>query len=183
MGHVDAVRHRRRREHSHRAIRHVERRPHEDRVSQRAGRALRTNDAGHLRRALQLLVPRANVGSVGGNRAIARARPAVHLGSLFPSATQLPAPRLDRAVPVRCLAGGMQFLPARPQRDAAAPLERHVVRTVRHFAAHERPGLPEPQPGRAFRVGQQPGRIRSRPVARHQHAARTVREDRREGRR
>ena len=65
VGDVDAVDHRRRREHPDRAVRHVEHRPHEDRVSQRPRRALRPHDAGHLRRALQLFVPGAHVGSRG----------------------------------------------------------------------------------------------------------------------
>ena len=66
---------------------------------------------------------------------------------------------------------------------AAAPLEGHLVRAVRHQPAHERSRLPQSQPGRAVGLGQQPRRVRARPVARHQHAARALREVRREGRR
>ena len=106
-----------------RAVRQVEHRPHENRVPRRLGRALRPRHAGHLRRALQLLVPRAHVGRVAGHRAVAHARPGFHLGPLFPPAAQLPPPRLDRALSVRRVAGGLQFVPARPQRHAATPLE------------------------------------------------------------
>ena len=49
------------------------------------------------------------------------------------------------------------------------------------IAAHERPRLSQSQPGRALGVGQQPRRVRARPVARHHHAPRAVREVRREG--
>ena len=59
-------------EHSHRAVRQLERRPHEDRVPRGARAALRPHDAGHLRRAFQLLVPGGHVGPMGGSRAVAR---------------------------------------------------------------------------------------------------------------
>ena len=42
-------------------------------------------------------------------------------------------------------------LPARAQRHAAAALEGHLVRAVRHFPAHERSRLSQSQPGRACR--------------------------------
>ena len=58
----------------------------------------------------------------------------------------------------------------------------HLLRAVRDQPAHERPRLSQSQPGGPLGVGQQPRRIRARPVARHHHAARTLREVRCAGR-
>ena len=60
---------------------------------------------------------------------------------------------------------------------------RHALRALRHLAAHERHRLPQQEPGDGQRLGQQPGRIRARPVAGDRHALSALREDRREGRR
>ncbi len=77
------------------------------------GAALRAHDAGDLRRALQLLLPAAVLGSL---RAICaksrRARCRLRLGALLRPAAQLPAPRLAGAVSVRGVTGRLQVLPA-----------------------------------------------------------------------
>ncbi len=108
VGDQHAVRHRARRGHSAGAIRQLARRAHEDRVPQRPRPALRAHDAGDLRRALQLLLPAAVLGSVGGGARRVSARCGVRLGQLFRSAAQLPPLRLAGAVPVRRIAGGVQ---------------------------------------------------------------------------
>ena len=49
---------------------------------------------------------------------VTRARHGFRLGELLRSAAQLPALRLDRAVPVRRLAGGVQVIPARAKPES-----------------------------------------------------------------
>ena len=64
LGDQHALRHQGRREHPDRGVRQVERRHDEDGLPARPRPPLRSGDAGHLRRALQLLVPRALLAGV-----------------------------------------------------------------------------------------------------------------------
>ena len=67
--------------------------------------------------------------------------------------------------------------------SAARLRRRHRLRALRHQPAHERCGLPQPQPGRSCGLGEQPGGIQPRPHPRHLDAAPAVRGARGEGER
>ena len=114
VGDQHAVRHRARRGHSARAVRQLARRAHEDHLSQRPRPALRAHDAGDLRACISTTRSRCRSGR-RTRRCASRAsrRQAVHLGELLRPAAQLPPLRLDRAVSVRRVAGGVQVVPAR----------------------------------------------------------------------
>ena len=76
----------------------------------RYGRMMQAISGVHFNYSFPLPV----LGGVGGGARIAQSRQRLHLGLLFRPAAQLPALRLDRPVPVRRVAGGVQILPARP---------------------------------------------------------------------
>ena len=57
------------------------------------------------------------------------------------------------------------FLQGRKVDGLRAARARQPVRAVRHLAAHERPRLPQQEPGGAQRLGQQPRALRARPDA------------------
>ncbi len=67
--------------------------------------------------------------------------------------------------------------------ELAVARQGHAVRAVRDLAAHERPRLPEQEPGRRARFRQLARGVRARPLAPDLHAASRVRGDRRRGRR
>ena len=183
MGDQHAVHHRRRPEHPDRALRSLEHRPHERGVPQRPRLALRPDDAGDLRRALQLLVPGALLAGAGGDAASAARRSGFHFRAVLRAAAQLSPLRLAHSVSVRQFAGGVRLVRARTRAHAAAARSRHAVRALRDFAAHERSRLSQQEPGRRADLGEQSRRVRARPVGRGEHAASRVRAHRRKGRR
>ena len=75
-------------------------------------------------------------------------RPGFRFRAVLRAAAQLPAPRLDRAVPVRQFAGVVRVVPARAASITLQQLAPgHAVRAVRDVAAHERSRLSQQEPG------------------------------------
>ena len=134
----------------------------------RARPPLRARDAGHLRRALQLLVPRALLAGAGGPAASATTR-----GQAFRSDSYFSLLRNYRRhgwIVLYLFGNSPALCPSFLQGRKVDWLEdaraRQPVRAVRHLAAHERPRLPQQEPGGARGLGQQPRALRARPDAR-----------------
>ena len=157
VGDQHAVHHRRRCEHPDRALRPLEHRPHEGGVSPRPRPSLRPHDAGDLRRALQLLVPRA---------LLAGARPrrcrSASADQEFVSAQYFALLRNYRRHGwlILYLFGNSPALCGSFVRGREHTLQRvrarHAVRAVRDVAAHERSRLSQQEPGRRADLRQQP---------------------------
>ena len=172
LGDQHAVRHQGRGEHPDRRVRQVERRHDEDRLPARPRPPLRSRDAGHLGRALQLLVPRALLAGLRRPLQEPRRGPGLPLRQLLRAAAQLPPPRLDRPLSLRQLAGDLSVVPAGPQGGLARGVRpRQSLRAVRDVAAHERPRLPQQEPGGARRLGEQRRSLHARPDAGDHDAA------------
>ena len=111
-------------------------------------------------------------------------RAGLHFGAVLRAAAQLPALRLDRAVPVRRLAGGLQVVPRRaatsslPQLDAGTFYEPYAT-SLRMSDL----GLSQQEPGGRRDLGQQPRGLRARSAARHLHAPCGLPAPRRQGER
>ena len=131
-------------------------------VSPRPRLALRPDDAGDLRRALQLFVPGAFLAGAGGYAAGEERRPGFRLGAVLRLAAQLPSLRLAGAVPVRQFAGVVRVVRQGARAQPAGVRARYAVRAVRDVAAHERSRLSEQEPGRCADLGQQSRRVRAR---------------------
>ena len=146
------------------------------RLSRGPAQPLRRADAGHLRRALQLLVPDPLLGGVrppprNGAKAARRSSRRATSTCCATTAATAGSCCICSASRRRC---GRSFLG-----DDAAGLEtldaRHALRPARHLAAHERRRLSQPQPGGDQRLGQQPRGIRARPAPCDPHAASALR--------